>query len=267
MTDDAGGATAGAGIRPIPDGAELAARVGATLWDLEVVEAFDVGPGMRRLRLTAPGLDALAPEAGQDLMVEVPADGDSPYRRRYTIRHFLPERRMVDVDIVLHGEGPGARWAAGARPGDHVEAIGPRGKVVLVEGALWHLFAGDESGLPAVLAMIEVLPAGSRAIAIVEVIGAEHEQTAVVPAAVDADIRFVHRGETAPGRPELLTDAVRAVALPDGPGHAYLMGELAVVAAMRETLVARGMQPDQVSPKAYWRAGVANAPHGEPPRS
>ena len=48
---------------------------------------------------------------------------------------------MVDLDVVVHGDGPGARWAATTRPGDHIEAIGPRGKVALVEGAAWHLFA------------------------------------------------------------------------------------------------------------------------------
>jgi NADPH-dependent ferric siderophore reductase len=248
------------------DGKILAARVGATLWDLEVVETSDVAPGMRRIRLTAPGLDALAPEAGQDLMLAVPTDTDLHRRRRYTIRRFVPEALAVDIDIVLHGDGPGARWAVSTRPGDHIEAIGPRGKVVLTNDAEWHLFAGDESGIPATLAMIEALPNGSSAIALLEVPGRAEEQPVVAPGGAVAEVRWLHRGQTEPGRPELLVDAVRDVAFPDGRGHAYLTGELEVVGAMRQALLARGLGTDQLSPKPYWRRGVANAPHGEPPK-
>jgi NADPH-dependent ferric siderophore reductase len=56
------------------------------------------------------------------------------------------------------------------------------------------------------------------------------------------------------------------VELPAGSGHAYLAGELGVVAAMRRTLVERGLTPEQISAKPYWRAGRANAAHGEPER-
>jgi NADPH-dependent ferric siderophore reductase len=167
---------------------------------------------------------------------------------------------------VLHGDGPGARWARDARPGDHIEAIGPRGKITLVETAAWHLFAGDESGIPAAFAMTEALGAGASAVLIHEVTGAEEEPPLQVPSGVDADIRWLHRGDAEPGRPELLAAAVAAVALPSGRGHAYLTGELDVVAAMRQALIARGLDADQISPKSYWRRGVANAAHGEPPK-
>jgi NADPH-dependent ferric siderophore reductase len=39
-----------------------------------------------------------------------------------------------------------------------------------------------------------------------------------------------------------------------------------VVARLREVLAARGLEPGQVSPKAYWGRGRANASHGEPAR-
>jgi NADPH-dependent ferric siderophore reductase len=56
------------------------------------------------------------------------------------------------------------------------------------------------------------------------------------------------------------------VSLPPGTGHAYLAGEAKLVLALREVLAGRGMQAGQVSPKAYWGLGRANAPHGEPPK-
>jgi hypothetical protein len=36
------------------------------------------------------------------------------------------------------------------------------------------------------------------------------------------------------------------------------------VLRLRETLAARGLAPEQISPKAYWGRGRANASHGEP---
>jgi NADPH-dependent ferric siderophore reductase len=39
-----------------------------------------------------------------------------------------------------------------------------------------------------------------------------------------------------------------------------------VVLALREVLAARGVPGEQVSAKAYWGRGKANAQHGEPAR-
>ena len=49
-------------------------------------------------------------------------------------------------------------------------------------------------------------------------------------------------------------------------GHAYLFGEATVVSRLREVLAGRGLGQDQISPKAYWGRGRANASHGEPAR-
>jgi NADPH-dependent ferric siderophore reductase len=39
-----------------------------------------------------------------------------------------------------------------------------------------------------------------------------------------------------------------------------------VVLALREMVANRGLAAEQVSPKAYWGRGKANASHGEPAR-
>ena len=56
------------------------------------------------------------------------------------------------------------------------------------------------------------------------------------------------------------------IELPPGRGHAYLFGEAMVVSRLREILAGRGLGQDQMSPKAYWGRGRANAGHGEPAR-
>ena len=63
-----------------------------------------------------------------------------------------------------------------------------------------------------------------------------------------------------------LHDALAGVELGDGAGRAYLAGELSVVSAMRVSLLDRGFDATRIAPKSYWRAGVANASHGEPPK-
>jgi len=233
-----------------------------TRMQLEVVDSAPLSPGMQRLVLTAPELAGLRYRPGQDMMLMVAVDGDRPVRRRYTIRALDPARRLLTLDVVRHAGGPGERWVAAARPGDRIEGIGPRGKIFLAEAADWHLFIGDDSALPAYLTMAGALPAGARALVILEVPGRGGEQDLVT--AADAEVTWLHRDGRPAGDPAALVAAAVAVALPPGRGHAYLAGEAKVVLALRDALQARGLAPEQISPKAYWGSGRANASHGEP---
>jgi NADPH-dependent ferric siderophore reductase len=250
---------------PIADGP----LAGAHRWWFEVLDAVALTPAVRRIRLTSPDLHLLAPEPGQDLMFAVPVapdDGVEPMgietagttNRRYTIRGYVPvgAEPHVVVDVVLHGGGPGARWAAAVGPGDVVEAVGPRGKVVPVDGASAHLFVADAAGAPAMLCMLESLVdhAGARAVLVLD--GADEVQPTTAPtdridvlvAADEGDVAAALRRATTPGV------------------HAYLAGERRQVANWREVLVSAGVAPESISGKAYWSAGRANAGHGEPER-
>ena len=60
----------------------------AALFDLQVIEVGAVTPTFHRVVLTAPGLESLRFEAGQDLMLRIPQAGDRVVNRRYTIRNF-----------------------------------------------------------------------------------------------------------------------------------------------------------------------------------
>ncbi len=173
--------------------------------------------------------------------------------------------------MVLHGDGPAAAWAAAAQPGSRIEGIGPRGKVTVDPDADWHLFAGDDSALPASLAMAAssstVTPASptgpswcSRSTGPTTSSGPRRPTGARCPCAGCTGPEATRpRGHSwwPPWPP---------CRFPRARGHAYLAGELGVVAAMRQALLARGMEADQISAKPYWRAGRANAAHGEPER-
>jgi NADPH-dependent ferric siderophore reductase len=237
---------------------------GTSRLSLEVVEAGLLTPHMRRLRLTAPQLASFGYAPGQDVMLLVDVDGNRPVRRRYTIRGLDQASRTVTLDIVLHGDGPGERWVRAARPGDKIEGIGPRGKITTAEGADWHLFVGDESALPAIFRMAESLPGSTQARVLLEIPGPDDEQDLHAIAATH--VTWLHRAGGPAGQPAALAAATGQLALPAGHGHAYLLGEARVVARLREVLAGRGLEADQVSPKAYWGRGRANASHGEPAR-
>ena len=237
---------------------------GTTRMRLEVVRNEPITPAMQQVVLTAPELAEFGYRPGQDVMLMVDVDGDRPVRRRYTIRNVDPAQRLLTLGIVRHAGGPGERWVRQARPGDQIEGIGPRGKIFPAADVSWHLFAGDFSALPAYLAMAGSLPAQARVTVILEVPGPDDQQE--LATAADARVLWLHRGDRPAGDHTALAGALAEVALPSGPGHAYLAGEARLVLALREVLAGRGMAGEQVSPKAYWGLGRANAAHGEPPK-
>ena len=87
--------------------------------------------------------------------------------------------------------------------------------------------------LPAIAAALDGLPAGTRALAFVEVAGPEEEQPdlALSPG---TELRWLHRGDAAPG--EALVAAVLAAELPAGRGHLFVHGEAYAVRELRRHL-------------------------------
>ena len=223
-----------------------------------VAAVADVTPHMRRIQLTSPSLDAFEYLPGQDLAIAVQRADAGLVRRRYTIRRFDREHRLLDLEFVMHGDGPGVRWAKSARPGLAIEAIGPRGKITLAPAADWHLFAGDATALPGALAMMEALPADVPADAVLEVDGPDERQP----------VGLGHTNKTVTWRYEAdISGLIGAVSTAGGlraSGHAYLAGEVALVSALKSSLMGAGWPAEQISAKAYWNRGRANAGHGEP---
>lgn len=238
------------------------ALAGTRRLGFEVVETEQMSPAMQRITLTAPELDGFSYAPGQDVMLLVAAEGTKPIRRRYTIRALDRAALTLTLNIVLHGQGPGERWLRSARAGDRIEGIGPRGKITTSPTADWHLFMGDESAMPAIIAMTESLPPDTDATLVIEVPDPDDEQE--ITAGARTRVSWLHRLGARAGEPALLAREAAEVELPRGAGHVYLFGEATVVLRLREILATRGVPADQVSPKAYWGRGRANAGHGEP---
>ena len=81
-----------------------------------------------------------------------------------------------------------------------------------------------------------------------------------------AETHWVHRGDTPPGTPELLTGALTELELPTEPGgHAYLMGETRTMVALRGQLEERGIAHDDIFVKGYWNIGRPDRIAGRTP--
>lgn len=231
--------------------------------ELEIADVLDIGRRMRRIRLRGAGLADFACQPGQDVMLVLGGTPDRPLSRRYSIRGLDRGSQAVELNIVTHGiNGPGARWAANASPGERVDGVGPRGKVFVNPHADWHLFLGDESAAAANLNMLESLPSAVQGVAYLEV--GSHADELPMAAAGAQEVRWLHRGEGPAATSARLVEAMTAAVLPPGRGHVYIAGEVQVVAEVQRAALARGLAPDQVSAKAYWGRGQANADRGEP---
>jgi NADPH-dependent ferric siderophore reductase len=227
-------------------------------------------PAMARITLSAPAFaDFGVTEPGEIITLGWAPDGDElvlpqlgwrfpdgkpeQHWRNFSVRSHDPGAATLDVDFYLHGDaGIAAAWALRAAPGDRVGFAGPRVHWAPREEATWSLLVADETGLPALLAILETLPDGHRSIALIEV--ADDGERQPVEPACEADVRWVTRGARPPGGTTVLADALREVELPHGPGQVWGGGESKVMRAVREHVRAeRELPRGTVQALGYWK--------------
>ncbi|MFC4907163.1 siderophore-interacting protein [Actinomadura gamaensis] len=217
--------------------------------------AFDAGEHTDhyvKLLFGRPGVEYPEPFDIERIRAEMPRE-QWPTTRTYTVRSWDPASRELAIDFVVHGdEGLAGPWAEAAKPGDEIFFMGPGGKYSPGREADWHLFAGDESALPAIAASLERVPAGAPAFVFVEVADAAEEQELSSPG--DAKIVWLHRGDRPVGA--ALVEAVRALDFPEGRVQAFVHGEAGFVKDLRRYLrVERTLPMDLISISGYWRVG------------
>jgi NADPH-dependent ferric siderophore reductase len=246
---------------------------------LTVAAVTQVTPSVRRVLLS--GTEAAVAAAGPTVNVLVPRVGDLAPRwphvardgrivwpdgahgvslRSYTARRQDPLAGEVEMDFVLHGDGPAAAWAAAAEAG---ALLGVAGSGALGDRAAgWLLLAGDETALPAISRILAEAPPTTRGVALLEVAGPEEQQPLAAPAGVE--LRWLHRAGTAPGESTRLADAVAALDRPAGDDvFAWVAAESAAVRTIRADLRGRwGLGRAQHHAIGYWRRGRAMSPSG-----
>ena len=201
-----------------------------------------------KLQLPPPGADYAAPFDMEEVKASRPRE-QWPRIRTYTVRAWDPKRRLLTLDVIVHGdEGIAGPWAAAVEPGDALQLMGPGGAYAPDPDAAWHLMVGDMSVLPAIAASLPRVPEGVPVHVIVELEDDADRQPLTSP----GDLRVAWLRSD--GSDTVLLDAVQALAFPDGPVHAFVHGEASAVRAVRRhLLVDRGLPREALSVSGYWK--------------
>jgi NADPH-dependent ferric siderophore reductase len=246
---------------------------------LTVLRTQQISPQLLRVTLTGEELRGFVsasfddhvkvffPAAGQDKPVlptmgpdgiSMPPGAPRPAARDYTPRRYDADALELDIEFVLHGDGPASTWAARAQPGKIIGVGGPRGSFVVPTGYDWHLLIGDETALPAIARRLDELPAGTQAIALIEV----DDASAEIPLANrdGVSVRWVHRDgarRQEAGGVTPLEQACREVELPPGEGYVWAAAESAVARGVRGVMVQeRGIDKSRIRASSYWKRGA-----------
>jgi NADPH-dependent ferric siderophore reductase len=228
-----------------------------------VKRVVDLAPRMRRVTFTGEALSAFiwsGPAAHIKLVFAPQAGADQkPVLRTYTPRRFDPQTLELDVDLVLHGEGPASRWAEQAAPGQWLEVAGPGRGYAVDPGAGAYLLAGDETAIPALATILADLPEQMPVQVFVEV--SELGQSAALDSThPGARIHWLVRDAHGAAPGTLLEAAVRGCMLAETT-RVYVGCEAAALRRMRRyLLLERQLPATQVTTRGYWKLGETDHP-------
>jgi len=232
---------------------------------LQVLRVTDLTPRMRRVTLHGPELTgfislgtddhvkllfATTPEEQAALDNFVPgsnaSDGPRPAMRDYTPRRYDVESGELDIDFVLHGDGPAATWAAQAQAGQFLYIAGPRGSMIVPDMFDSYLLIGDETALPAIARRLEELAGNRRALVVVEI--EDNAERQALASKAQVEVIWVVRGK------QDLLDVTRQLTLPEGDLYAWVATESALSRKVRRVLLDE-LKLNEAAVKAagYWR--------------
>ncbi|MFY0731585.1 siderophore-interacting protein [Pseudomonas sp. NFX15] len=234
---------------------------------LEVLRVVELTPRMRRITLGGPELagfvslgtddhvkllfpqNAEQAAALENLVLGAGKDnGPMPEMRDYTPRRYDLETLELDIDFVLHGDGPASTWAAQAEPGQFLHIGGPRGSMIVPDIFDSYLLIGDETALPAIARRLEGLAANRRALVIVEVENGKEQQE--LHSAAEVNVIWVLRE----GGKDHLLSTVRQIKVPTGNLYTWVATESKVSRQIRRVLLdEHGLDEQLVKAVGYWK--------------
>ena len=177
-------------------------------------------------------------------------EGERPPMREYTVRRFDPAARELDVRVLLHGNGPVARWAAGAQVGDTVGLTGPRSSKVMPDGFANYLLVGDLTAVPAIARWLTMLPEGAMA----QVLIAARSEDDVVELKCAQPIWVLWLTDLSVPEADHLPLALEQLKLYSEDTFAWAAGEAVAMKEVRRVLVEdRRLPAENVKVTGYWR--------------
>jgi NADPH-dependent ferric siderophore reductase len=235
---------------------EIAETAKLPTYETSVSAVREITPRMREITFSG-GLDRYSPlSPDQFLLVKLPTTGatETSAQAYYTVRRWRPDPGEIDMWFVLHGDqGPLSKWAARAKPGDQVALWGPRSSFDPPPSSTSLLLVADDTGLPAVAAILEssALPGH----VIIETLDPGH--------AVDLDrsagvsVEWTYRHDSEPGTGTRLLDAVRRLDIDWNDVYAFGAAESRQITSVRRLLrQEQGLPMENVQMTGYWRRPV-----------
>jgi NADPH-dependent ferric siderophore reductase len=185
----------------------------------------------------------------------------SPSFQRLTLgaqlhRPPLPPRPRRAGDRVRPARRrPGLLLAQRARPGDPAGIFDEGITYLPTPAATWHLLAGEESALPAILSILESAPPELQAEVFLEVpLTADIRPEVTHPDGVR--VHWLARDGSGARPGALVLDAVKNATLPDGPSYTWTAGESTLPTGLRRHLVTdRQVPKSEIAFIGYWRLG------------
>jgi len=183
--------------------------------------------------------------------------GRRPSIRTLTPRRVDEARLELDVEIVLHGRGVASRWAEAAEPGAVAAVSGPGRGYTVDDEATGFLLAGDETAIPAISQLLEVLPEATPVQVHIEI--AHAGARLALPDHPRTRISWHEPPDDAvPG--DAFVAAVRGTEL-DRRTSVWAAGEAAAVQRVRRDLFeTRRLPRSRAVVRGYWKRGRSAEP-------
>lgn len=177
-----------------------------------------------------------------------------PVLRNYSVRAHRPDGPdgpELDIDFVLHGDGPAGSWAQTCTRGDAIAILDEGIGFNPGAGKEHFLLVADETGLPAMAGVLRSLPATANGHAVIEIPEADDQQPLDAPPGVE--ITWLPRARTtAPGQAALAT--AQDLPAPTSPVHAWVVGESGLAVALRRHWVRAGIPKNDIMFCGYWKS-------------
>lgn len=207
------------------------------------IKAFFPYPGEDKPVMPVMGLNGPA----------IPEGGRKPIMRDYTPVRYDNTARELDLEFVLHGDGPGSQWAQNAKVGQTLTIGGPRGSRVVPYNFDWYLMIGDESAIPSFARRLKELPQDSLAVVVIETedasnkIELEHNGK--------AEIHWIYRNGRPAGQAEELKQKISNLPIFNGDYFAWIALEKSCAMQIKELLITiRGGREEWIKATGYWHA-------------
>ncbi|WP_062465342.1 siderophore-interacting protein [Demequina soli] len=230
----------------------------ATITTVEQVTAHMVRVG---LRLDDPAAWVSDGTPDECVHVEVgaeTADADGHSARHYTVSGHTPDG--FEMEVFLHGDGPGATWARTARPGDRTEVSDSKGYYEVPDGAGVRVLVGDATALPAIARVLAEATADEVFHVVVELSDMADARDLPTAATATIDWRLAGNGMRASVLKDALAELADGLLAPAAASYVWVACEAKESRAIRQMLRRElGLPLTHFRIVGYWHFDLAHA--------